>query len=336
MLTLSIWIYDPETVLREFRTMMFERSYRLFKNPTYVRRDRAEDHIHRQRVLMRIAARPADYAQPVNIDRPFGFWYGNNLDPNEVQRSLPLFETVSFKMLIMSTMNLEELMVFHVEFLEYVEQFKKKMGVRSAFFVKELNDICSMKRLHMIARIPNAKKYYDYLLCVDETIVVNGYELHSVKIDNFQMGYDAFIELVNICLKPQPNDNEFYRWLDETLCTDWNKMDEYGESYGGYWQYPEHSYERINAGTLSRHDNIQALIALPYPRTLIMWTINIGCSNRHESVRYTNTMCYIIEFYIKYLGLFNLKEMCIYELNCLGLAWPDNMIYVARKTIFSA
>ena len=95
--------------------------------------------------------------------------------------------------------------------------------------------------------------------------------------------------------------DEFVVEFNQTACTDWNKIDEYGNSYGGYWTYPKGSYEGDNAFFLTRQKNCQKLYQLPYSKSFLLHTIVIGCRNRMESVRYSNHLC---EMFKKKLNTF--------------------------------
>lgn len=89
----------------------------------------------------------------------------------------------------------------------------------------------------------------------------------------------------------QLSREELLEWLEDNCCSDWSRMDVQGESYGGFWRYPEDSPEYANAGDLSRATNLQALCSLPYPARAIMLAVDVGCGNRQESVPYTVLCC---------------------------------------------
>ena len=97
------------------------------------------------------------------------------------------------------------------------------------------------------------------------------------------------------------SDEEFIARSD--CCSDWYKQDRHGNCFGGFWEYPEGSYQHENARQLSYDDNMKGLLELPYPREFILETIHIGCNNRQESVRYSNFLCEWMERKIKQLGL---------------------------------
>ena len=80
---------------------------------------------------------------------------------------------------------------------------------------------------------------------------------------------------------------EFVEGFEKEACSDWNKMDEHGECFGGVWQ-SENEFERANAFELSRINNMNKLWALPYPKPFLLFTVRIGCTVRQESVRDSN------------------------------------------------
>jgi hypothetical protein len=92
-------------------------------------------------------------------------------------------------------------------------------------------------------------------------------------------------------LAPTASWEEFYKQFRKEACTEWHKMDEEGESYGGAWQAEEGSEERKNAWELCGERNARALYSLGYPPAFIMHTIHVGCSSRRESVPYCAMLC---------------------------------------------
>ena len=89
-----------------------------------------------------------------------------------------------------------------------------------------------------------------------------------------------------------------YNAKNNMCCTDLSKIDRYGESFGGFWLT-----NKENAYELSQQDNFQGLYELPFPHDLIFKTIDIGCGNRKESVKYSNFLCYWIETKMKQIGM---------------------------------
>jgi hypothetical protein len=73
-------------------------------------------------------------------------------------------------------------------------------------------------------------------------------------------------------------------------------------------------------------DNFKGLCELPYPRELIKRTIDLGCGNRNESVRYSNFIC---EWVKRKAGLMykcpTLKSLCA-ELVPYDESLPEDII----------
>ncbi len=190
-------------------------------------------------------------------------------------------------------------------------------------FSKEFEAIGAQRRAIQIATNPVAAFYYAHPLCTSEDVEVNGYDLYNKNDGEAIMGFYAMENIIRTkCIAAQPTEEEFDQWLKEEVCSDWNKMDDYGNSFGGFWQFPEGSHEKENAYALSGEFNKAALKALPYPYKLLKWTVRIGCNNRQECVRYSNFLCYYVEQTMKRLvGLFSLEDRCRYAANCARLKY---------------
>jgi hypothetical protein len=138
------------------------------------------------------------------------------------------------------------------------------------------------------------KKYdaiFSLELCMNDSEIVNGYALYNVKGEQI-MNRCLYEECIKLWKSNKIyTQEEFMDLYDETACTDWAKQDEHGESYCGYWKYPDGSPEKLDAWNLTRTANGTALWNLPYPKEVIFKTIELGCSNRRESVRYSNFLC---------------------------------------------
>lgn len=138
----------------------------------------------------------------------------------------------------------------------------------------------------------NVLNNYDLVIEV-EKYTINGYETYSGKNE---MKYSDFLECKNEWYRKESMTyDEFAEEFERTACTDWNKIDEFGESFGGYWKYPEGTYERENAYDLTRKRNCQKLFELPYSKSFLIYTTILGCGNRMESVRYSNHLCEIMK-----------------------------------------
>lgn len=89
------------------------------------------------------------------------------------------------------------------------------------------------------------------------------------------------------CRSTELTLDEFTKYATEQLCSEWCKMDEAGEPFGGpYWKADVNSEEYINAYNLTLTRNIYFLYLLPFPKKLVLEACNILCSTRMESVLY--------------------------------------------------
>jgi len=110
--------------------------------------------------------------------------------------------------------------------------------------------------------------------------IVNSYNMFDC--DYVLMDFDEFMEMSSYFDKQDDMSKETFReWFDENTCSDWRKMDRNGKccyptnkEWDKYW-----------------NDNFEGLWELPYHKKVIQHTIEAGCSNRMESVRYSNFSC---------------------------------------------
>lgn len=131
-------------------------------------------------------------------------------------------------------------------------------------------------------------------IVLNKTEQVNGFLLERMEdsVDEQYFPYSYFLKLEELFNTPNTmTKEEFIDKFDHTVCTDWGKQDENGECFGGFWKYPEGSYEHVNAHALTQQANGAALFNLPYSHALILETIELGCRNRRESVKYSNSVC---------------------------------------------
>lgn len=125
---------------------------------------------------------------------------------------------------------------------------------------------------------------------------VNGYELWPTPVDALVLDKATYYALAELwtsdaeCSRSATFD-EFFAEFDKQACSDWSQMDRYGAYCGGYWAAPEGSYERVNAYELTRVDNARALWELPYPKSVVLKTVQVGCHTHRESVRFSNYLC---------------------------------------------
>jgi hypothetical protein len=150
------------------------------------------------------------------------------------------------------------------------------------------------------------------------------YNRKSMCADVLNFSWHGFKDLCRqFCLSEQPTPVEFEKNL--VFCTDWHKMDEDGVPFGGFYKFPEGSYERENAFRLQFEANKKAILSLPFPYLLIKWTVDHGCSYRCESVKFSRTACQWVDARIKESGpaLLTLAETIRYQLNCRHEPWPE-------------
>jgi hypothetical protein len=140
--------------------------------------------------------------------------------------------------------------------------------------------------VHRIVQLESPLFWQD--LSMTETEVVNGYALFKCKEPvMFQYHFNENVKYWKETEQPMSLD-EFLQLYNDTACTDWNKKDAHGESFGGFWKYPEGSPEKEKAYDLTRDANGRALWRLPFPKRFLIKSIDIGCETRMESVRYSN------------------------------------------------
>lgn len=160
---------------------------------------------------------------------------------------------------------------------------------------------------------PHSGDPYYLPLVTSEEEMVNGYHLYQTG--PFPMwSRQLFDQLVQMYKGEYEEPEDWPQggdWTKEKLesvfsseaCTEWSKMDHHGEYYSGYWKYPEGTEERDNAFTLSRQQNLKELCKLPFANRLKWATVDMGCKNRMESVRYTNFVCVWVERKMKQMNL---------------------------------
>jgi hypothetical protein len=165
--------------------------------------------------------------------------------------------------------------------------------------------------------------FYDNVVTMDESQEINGYKLYNAQKD--MMTLDAFNEYLEMWKKNiSMTEEEFEEQYKEITCTEWAKMDRLGNSYGGFWNFPEDSPEKNDAWNLTYRDNMIGLFELPYPKQFVLATIKMGCANRMECVRYSNLIC---EWYSQKFKLYEKREILpdIFEIQILDLLEEQKM-----------
>jgi hypothetical protein len=134
----------------------------------------------------------------------------------------------------------------------------------------------------------------------------------------FSLTWDIFVATVrNDCICAQSYPPTF------DVCGEWRYLAPSGERFQGYWQYPEGSEEREDAGYLTMEENLAALEQLPYPFTLIQWSIGVGCNLGGECVAFSRQVCQWFDEMIDKTGILTPAEYVAYRLNCSHVPWDE-------------
>lgn len=82
-------------------------------------------------------------------------------------------------------------------------------------------------------------------LKITENEIVNDYKMiYTSKIREQIFNYYYFLDLEKLYNTPNTlTEKEFMEKYDDLACSVWSKMDKHGECFGGYWKYPDGSYE---------------------------------------------------------------------------------------------
>lgn len=210
--------------------------------------------------------------------------------PEEINAKYKPYNDLMIRYCLLDMMNYDEIVQFENDFIEYANYYQRMSGLHGfGLWPEDFERIAERKRQLVVKKDLRAKLFYDHKLVIhDEEI--NGYKLLDVDGDNI-MDFEEFKVLCVRWDEPDITKEEFDEWLDKHLCSDWAKQDRHGECYGGFWKCPKGSYENKNAYLLTLEDNIKGLHDLPYPRCIIVKTIESGCANRQESVAYSNFVC---------------------------------------------
>lgn len=139
--------------------------------------------------------------------------------------------------------------------------------------------------------------YNKTIIHLSEDEKINNYNLYNCNYNLFDQ-----INFLELCELWNSSKNytweEFYKIYDEKACSEWNEIDENGNSiYSdifGYWD-------------TTRKRNGELLYNLPYSKDFILKTIDIGCNTLNESVRFSNFLCIFMERKIKALETYKNK-----------------------------
>lgn len=128
------------------------------------------------------------------------------------------------------------------------------------------------------------------------TTQLNGYDLYDFE-EPVMVSYENFQEALMFSeeTKPDLTWEEFKNEYEKTACSDWGRIDENGNSFGGYWAQSKEELNGKYPYDLTREENAKLLFQLPYKKKLLIWTIRMGCPSRQECVRFSNFLCYWID-----------------------------------------
>ena len=138
-------------------------------------------------------------------------------------------------------------------------------------------------------------KYNEKIIFTSDDCV-NGYQLYNCNDNIFSLPDFLFLKEMYENNKSMTFE-EFEQKFNSNACSDWSKMDEHGVCFGGFWKSDDKNI-RDNAYSLSREHNCKKLYELPYSNKLKLWSVDFGCRNRLESVRYSNFLCHNLELKI--------------------------------------
>lgn len=132
---------------------------------------------------------------------------------------------------------------------------------------------------------------------------LNGYEVRQYKGVPYDLKFGKeWAKLWNEACSGDMLFAEFEKETDEEMCSDWAKMDQYGDCYGGYWKSEDQAV-KAKAYILSRYTNIWHLYQLPFPKRLLIASVSLGCSRRRESVEESNFYLVLFQKYAEIAGL---------------------------------
>lgn len=202
--------------------------------------------------------------QQMTLDELYAFEKIFNKFDDIVQHNLKNYDTPTGHVSIYSETPLP---------FEPIDNMRKQLNIRK----KEL----------LIETDPLAARYYSLFPVMNKEEVVNGYHLYDIPKDDPTFPFSTFkILLDNQDGTPFMSDAELRQWLDVNCCYDWNKIDFDGVAYAGCFYRSDPPDP--DAFHKTRKMNIDALLALPFSRSIIMDSVEMGCKRRTECVRFSN------------------------------------------------
>lgn len=285
-----------KNIVKEEKRLLFLNNWLAIKNVI------TEDNIFDLEKNYPMIVRPEDESERSIIsEHSIPFWY------NSINYTRPHYNTVVTSKILnddLRKISTEELQDYKEKIFNESDEVHRQQRNNGLYFLNNQGTIF-YDAINLISKELDSRtcSYYNIQgldIITTEDQKVNGYSLYNST--NFYSNYDIYIQHKKIVLNDTVYTKEEYlELLDETCCSEWSKQNRHGEYYEGFWKYPEGSYEKENAWTLSRNDNFEAIWELPYSRDLIIISINTDCDNFQESVRYSNFYCYALELKEKQL-----------------------------------
>lgn len=216
---------------------------------------------------------------------PLSFWF------NKAEKPIPTPYTDTFDTSQIDNLSLDE----SRELINHIRD-EQNLAMSRFFYVPFKTKFqVALERIYQhIAKLTNPN-FIKTPIYITNNVTVNGFQLYETDGTDIITSdyYEKLILLADS--KKVWTKEEWRNAMTDTCCTDWYKQDKHGECYGGYWKYPHDSEEYKNAWDLSFNESCEAMWELPFSKDLLLETIQIGCSNRQESVRYSNFICVWLE-----------------------------------------
>lgn len=219
------------------------------------------------------------------------FWFTSmpkypeiQINYNDIDNTLNTIDTINtFDELVQLTEKYSNLAIKFINITH--DSFSLDLGIYLGPKITPYDNL--LKKINQ--KIESYYPKYKEIIIFKNTECANGFQLYNVTENLFLLA--DFIELKKMFENNKPMTYvEFRAEFGENACTEWHKMDEHGNSFGGFWLSDE-PVERDDAFNLQFEENCKMLYELPYSNKLKLWTINYGCRNRLESVRYSNFLC---------------------------------------------
>lgn len=206
----------------------------------------------------------------------------------------PLYASIIYRLSMLSTSSLNEAIQLKDDLYTLQMDYMRERGVHIEFGPRPFD-----RNIQEVAKYINTKCPAWYKTPVLFKTLEMKIGEHTYKLPNyaneFKVSWDIYQNwLEEWNSKDKPTREEFLQWFTENTCSDWCKMDRYGECYGGPWQADRDSEEYKGAWDACHRDNAEALwelVEAGYPAAFVKLTVEVGCGNRNESVPYSLFLC---------------------------------------------